>query len=136
MPRGRPKPKKVPPPAASEQPPQDGAEPEPRPKQRPRRLGLGAAQRRATFLAAGADRLPPHKALLLRYTGRLAVHFENLSALTYYQTELRQDGEPRPALRTLLDYHDRLLTTWRYIFPVGDDGDADPLSTIFGGKKP
>ncbi len=92
MPRGRPKPKKVPPPAASEQPPENGPEPEAKPRQPPRRIGVQAALNRASSWRKAHPPLSSDQDALLAISARLYCHAVNLSNRLYFDTELRQDG--------------------------------------------
>ena len=112
----------------------DGAEADAQTRQRPRRLGSRSAANRATELRSGlASPLPAHREALLTATARLLTHLTNLSNLIYWPGDLKQDGEPRAALKTLLDYHERVTESLQELF--GEDGDGGDLSSLFQRGK-
>ena len=68
---------------------------------------------------------------MLGISARLLIHAINLSNRLYVEGELRQDGEPKAAMKTLLDYHERVTESLQMIFYDDDVGD-NPLSAMFG----
>ena len=120
------------PPAEKQPPPTNGADPEARPRVRPRRLGIQAALNRAAGWRKAHPSLPADQDALLAISARLYVHALNLSNRLYFDTELRQDLEPRAALKLLLDLDERITGNLRELF--GDDDGGDPLTTMFGRK--
>ena len=98
-----------------------------------RRLGTAAANNRYKEMLDGRN-LTGDKDAVLRVASRILVHLINQSALLYERGEIRkEDGEPKAALKTILDYNDALLKNLRYCFD-GETGD-DPLAGIFGRKS-
>ncbi len=131
-PRGRPKLKRQSPPG----PPSSPAKALPAevlPSIPPRRLGLRSASNRAKEWAAGADHLPAHKLALLDVSARLLIHLLNISNRLYYLGELRQDGEPRATIKTMLDLNEKVVAGLASAFPEGRSNGDDPLGGIFDG---
>lgn len=83
------------------------------------------------WLTAGSS-LTPHERSLVRATARLAVHLENLSNRLFHTGELTADGQPREALRMLLDYDQRIHQNLASLFD--HDGDGDDLLSLVRGK--
>ena len=107
MPRGRKKATPEPSPAAPASG-SNGAEPQPKTRPQPRRLGIQAALNRA------ADWRRAHSPLSADQDALLAI----------------SDGDVKVAMKTLLDIDERLANNLRELFP--DDGDGGDLSTLFG----
>ena len=86
----------------------------------PRRLGTGAAARRASDLRNG-EKLSPDKERMLALVGRLIVMFENGTNRAYHDGEVTQEGDVKVLVdRTIPAYFDRITEGLRYVF-----GDAE-----------
>lgn len=85
---------------------------------KPRLLGQRAAALRARELRQG-HRLPAHREAVLTVTGRLLVHFQNVSNQLYYLGEVRANDEPRVLLRELRELGNQVVANLRYVFPDG-----------------
>ena len=75
--------------------------------------------------------------MLLRITGRLIVHAENLSNGLYHSGELKQgdDGEPKLALAKLVDLQREVRINLVAVYGAdGADGD-DPLAKLLEGRR-
>ena len=93
----------------------------------PRRLGSGAAARRASDLRNG-EKLPPNKERMLAIVGRLIVVFENATNRAYHDGELTKEGEVRVLVdRTIPTYFDRITEGLRYVF-------SDDAEDVFGRR--
>ena len=113
--------------------PESGSDLEPQPHPRTRRLGIQAANNRATAWRKAHPPLSADQDALLGISARLLIHAINLSNRLYVEGELRQDGEPKAAMKTLLDYHERVTESLQMIFYDDDGGVGDnPLSAMFG----
>lgn len=130
MPRGRKKATPEPSPAAPDTG-DNGAGPSAQSHPQPRRLGIQAANNRATAWRKAHSALSADQDALLGISARLLIHAINLSNRLYVEGELRQDGEPKAAMKTLLDYHERVTESLQLIFYDDDVGD-NPLSAMFG----
>ncbi len=97
-----------------------------------RRLGPRAALNRARTLRNSKE-LTPAQDALLRVTGRLLVHLENLSGRLYELGELRADDEPRAALAKLLDLEATISRNLKTLGLLEDSAD-DPLSALMAGQ--
>ena len=118
-------------PPASQPSPENGAGPSVQTRQPPRRIGVQAALNRASSWRKAHPPLSADQDALLAISARLYCHAVNLSNRLYFDTELRQDGEPRQALKLLLDLDQRITENLQQLF--GDDGDGD-LSSLFRKK--
>ncbi len=97
-----------------------------------RRLGERAASNRYHELVEGRN-LTGSQLLALRVASRIFCHFTNLSSLLIEKGEMRrEDGEPKLALTTLVDFSDTYLKLVRYAL---DDAERDTLTDLFRRKQ-
>ena len=93
----------------------------------PRMQGSLAAISRARTLKKGHADLPAHKLIVLDLTGRLIVHFTNLSNRTFYLLETKADDEPRAMLKEMRELHSHIMSNLKYVFGA-DAADGDLLA--------
>ena len=132
MPRGRKKATPEPSPAAPASG-SNGAEPQPKARPQPRRLGIQAALNRAADWRRAHSPLSADQDALLGISARLYCHGLNLSSKLFAEGETKADGDVKVAMKTLLDIDERLASNLRELFP--DDGDGGDLSRLFGRGK-
>ncbi len=99
----------------------------------PRRLGSRAAANRALSLLNGKE-MPPAKMALLKITGRLLVHFENISNKLYELGEVKGDDEPRALGARMLEL-ERAIKENLQTLGLLEDAANDPLSALMQGQR-
>ena len=96
-----------------------------------RHLGYRAASNRTLRLRRGAASLSPQQEVLLDITGRLIIHFENVSNRLYHETEVTAEGEARVILSRMLELQREIRVNLAAVFGEGATED-DLLARLRG----